>query len=287
MNMTTATTRWIAALVLALSLVGSPAWAQSSYCPGLNPEQQQAKNKIFASLHPYDGCDETMDRCLAKKPAHPLVSRLANDICRQIKAGKGQQAIEQALAKRAQTMRPTTTLAALAVDEKTLAGNPQAPVQVVVYACARCPYCRELVLQLYKEVTAGALKDKIRLYFRPFPLRDHPGSIEGGLAMVSAARLGAFWPFVIKMYERYDIFCPKVLPEWAAEVGIDKAAFEKEVANPKIRDALIDSKQEGIRNKVNSTPTLFIDGRRYAYDLQQEAIIDVLLEAYEASKRKP
>jgi predicted DsbA family dithiol-disulfide isomerase len=108
--------------------------------------------------------------------------------------------------------------------------------------------------------------------------------------MVSAARLGRFWPFVIKMYERFDSFCPKLLSDWAVEAGMDKAAFEKEMADPKNRDALVASKQEGIRNKVEATPTLFIDGRKYVYEAQQEAVVDVLLEEYEsvtASKSKP
>jgi protein-disulfide isomerase len=286
------TTGWFClfALVLATGAASTTARAQGYYCDALTLEQQQTKREILAALHPYDGCDETMDRCLAKKPPHPVVLRLASDICRHIKAGKGRQDIERALAKRAQTMVPTAKLASFTVDENTIAGNPQAPVRVVVYACARCPFCKVQVPALYKAVTDGALKDKVRLYFRPFPLRDHAGSTEGGLAMVSAARLGRFWPFVIKMYERFDSFCPKLLSDWAVEAGMDKAAFEREMADPKNRDALVASKQEGIRNKVEATPTLFIDGRKYVYEAQQEAVVDVLLEEYEsvtASKSKP
>ena len=74
--------------------------------------------------------------------------------------------------------------------ESLRAGDPQAPVRVVVYACARCPFCKVLVPGLYQEVTQGKLKGKVRLYFRPFPLKDHPGSSEGGLAMLGAAGRG-------------------------------------------------------------------------------------------------
>ena len=62
--------------------------------------------------------------------------------------------------------------------------------------------------------------------------------------------------------------------------------FEQAYADPKTRDALVAAKQEGLRNKVSATPTLFIDGRPYQYELNAAAVIDVLEEAYEAAKAK-
>ncbi|MCU0663517.1 MAG: DsbA family protein [Myxococcota bacterium] len=273
---------WLAALALSLTFLGSAAWAQSKVCDALTPEQQKSKAEVFSKLHPYDGCDETLERCLAQRPPHPVVLRLANDICRQIKLGKARVDIEHALSLRAQSMLPNAKLPTFALDENTAAGDPRAPVRVVVYACARCPFCKVVVAALYKEVTSGSLAGKVRLYFRPFPIKSHIGSLEGGLAMVSAARLGHFWPFTLKMYERYDAFCPKLLPEWAKEVGMDPSAFERELSDPKVREALVASKQEGIRNKVGATPTVFIDGREYLYEMQPEVLIDVLQEAYDA-----
>ncbi|MBN2358245.1 MAG: thioredoxin domain-containing protein [Deltaproteobacteria bacterium] len=262
--------------------VGELALAQTPPCDALTPEQQQAKQAVFAALHPYDGCDATFEQCLAKKPVSPVVLRLASDICRQVKAGRGKQEIEHGLAKRAQSALAMGKPSAIAIDSGTLAGDPQAPVQVVVYACVRCPYCRVVIPILHREVTEGSLKGKARLYFRQFPLKDHQGSTEGGLALVAASRLGGFWPYMLKIYERYDVYCPKLLPDWAAETGLDKAALEGLVADPKTREFLVASKQEGIRNKVTATPTLFIDGHKYLYDMQSEVIIDVLHEVYEA-----
>lgn len=213
--------------------------------------------------------------------------RLADDICRQIAAGKARADVERALERRAQSMLPVTKPVVISLDDATRAGSADAPVTAVVYACSRCPFCRMLVPKLYREVTEGSLKGKVRLYFRPFPLKDHPGSTEGGLAMLSAARLGQFWPFVVHaLYGKYDAFCPALLPSWAESAGMDKPAFEKALANPAVRDALVAAKQEGIRNKVTATPTLFIDGRKYVYDLTTEAIVDVLEEAFDASRRE-
>jgi protein-disulfide isomerase len=277
---------------LVLSLAGScllslcasgPGMAQTPDCDGLPPDRKALARDIFAALHPYDGCDETFARCLAAKPPKPLVLRLAADICRQVKAGDDRKQVERNLAKRAQTMLATGPRVAIALDEATRAGAANAPVTAVVYACARCPFCKVMVAALHKAVTDGPLAGKVRLYLRPFPIKSHADSTEGGLALVSAAKLGRFWPFTLHLYERFDSFCPKLLPDWAEATGMDRKAFEREYADPKTREALVASKQEGLRNKVNATPSIFIDGHPYLYDLTTEAVVDVLQEAYEAT----
>jgi protein-disulfide isomerase len=267
-----------------LVLLASPAvaWAQAPICDGLPADRKAEVRELFAALHPYDGCDETFARCLAAKPPKPIVLRLASDLCRQIKAGNDRKQVERNFGKRAQTMLASGPRPVIALDDATRAGTADAPVELVVYACPRCPFCRDLVTALYQAITDGPLAGKARLYVRPFPLKTHAESTEGGLAMVSAAKLGRFWPFVMALYKNFDSFCPKLLPEWAAAAGMERAAFESVYADPKTRDVLVASKQEGLRNKVNVTPTFFIDGRPYTYELSKEAVIDVVEEAYEA-----
>jgi protein-disulfide isomerase len=269
---------------LILAAVASPAvaWAQTPACDALPAEHKAAVREIFSTLHPYDGCDETFARCLAAKPPKPIVLRLASDICRQVKAGDDRKQVERSLAKRAQMMLGSGQRATIAVDEATRAGSAQAPVELVVYACPRCPFCKDMVTALYQAVTDGPLAGKARLYLRPFPLKTHADSTEGGLAMMSAAKLGHFWPFVLALYKNFDSYCPKLLADWAVAAGMDRTAFGGTYADSKTRDALVASKQEGLRNKVSVTPTFFIDGRQYAYELSREAVIDVVEEAYDA-----
>ncbi len=273
----------ITLLIVAAAYVGSAraSLAQTCGCDALPADKKAVAQAIFSSLHPYAGCDETFARCLAAKPPKPVVLRLAADICRRVKAGRGRQEIERALSKRAQSMLPTGPRASLTLDDAFRAGAANAPVTAVVFACTRCPFCKVMVTTLYEAVTDGTLAGKVRLYMRPFPLKSHPGSTEGGLAVMSAAKLGRFWPLTLLIYKRFDSFNPAVLPEWAATVGIDRAAFERTLADPRTREALVASKQEGIRNNVDATPSLFIDGRPYVYEMTTEAVLDVLEEAYE------
>jgi protein-disulfide isomerase len=268
--------------MMLVLFVAPAARAQTPACDALPADRKAIAREIFAALHPYDGCDETFARCLAAKPPQSIVVRLASDICRQVKAGDDRKLVERSLSKRAQTMLASGPRANIALDEATRAGTAQAPIELVVYACPRCPFCKDMVTALYQAITDGPLAGKARLYLRPFPLKTHADSTEGGLAMLSAAKLGHFWPFVIGLYKNFDTYCPKLLPDWAVAAGMDRAAFASSYSDPKTRDALVASKQEGLRNKVSVTPTLFIDGRQYSYELSKEAVIDVVEEAYEA-----
>jgi protein-disulfide isomerase len=277
---------YLLASTLACLLAGlaRPSAAQTPTCDGLPAEKKALVQSLFKSLHPYDGCDDTFARCLVQRPPAKVVVRLAEDLCRQAKAGKDGKQLEHALAKRAQSMLPGGPRLSARLDEATSAGDAAAPVTVVAYACTRCPLCKEIVPALHAAVRDGPLAGKVRLYVRPFPLKSHPGSSEGGLALLAAAKLGGFWPFTLLLYQQFDKFTPAVLPEWAAQAGLDRAAFTRILADPKTRDELVASKQEGLRNKVDATPSLFIDGRPYVYEIKVEAILDVLQEAYDATR---
>jgi protein-disulfide isomerase len=274
---------------LLLVCLGSVALAASARagvpaCDALPAELRAKAVEALDKLHPYDGCDQTFTRCLAEKPPAPVVLRLAADVCRRVQAGQDVRAIEHALGKRARSVLGLGKKAGITLDEAYRVGAPEAPVVIAVYACPRCPFCAVIVPALHRAVTAGPLQGKARLYLRPFPIKDHPFSAEGGLAMVAAARLGQFWPELLDIYARFDSFCPQKLAEWAAGLGLPRADFETLLADPATREALVASKQEGVRNKVKATPTLFLDGVEYTYELKIDAIVDVVEELAERSR---
>lgn len=278
-------------LLLSLTLIapriaGAQGLDAAPDCKALTGPAKTQAQALFNVLHPYDGCDQTFSACLSKKPPHPVVLRLAADVCRKVRNGKTKEDIERSLARRAQSALPMGKAAQFALDDSTALGTPGAPITLVIYACARCPFCKHFVLGIHREVTQGALKDKVRLYFRPYPLKNHPGAVEGGLAMLSAAKLGSFWPYLTKIYDNFDSFDPKHLPEWAGAVGMDRAAFERHYNDAATRSALVASKQEGIRNKVNSTPTVYINGRKYVYELNVNAVVDVIAEELERTAER-
>lgn len=160
-------------------------------------------------------------------------------------------------------------------------GKADAPVILVEYACARCPYCAKITPKIYEAVKKGPLAGKVRFYFKTFPIRGHEYSKETGLGFVAAHRQGKFWEFLLLAYERFDAFCIKKQVDWAEEAGMDPARFSELVASPDVRAQLVESKKEGIVNGVDATPTFFINGRKFVGELAIEELIDVLEEEFD------
>ncbi|HSN57021.1 MAG TPA: thioredoxin domain-containing protein, partial [Candidatus Sulfomarinibacteraceae bacterium] len=88
-----------------------------------------------------------------------------------------------------------------------------------------------------------------------------------------------FWPFMLSTYRHFDDHAAERQPEWAAASGLDRDEFAARLENAATRDAVVASKKEGLVNGVEEAPTLFIDGRRWAGDLELEELISAVEEA--------
>lgn len=270
----------IVTAILAFAAAAAPAVSQTPACEALSGPGRTLAGKILDTEHPYDCCDDTISRCLAARPTCALAVRLANDVCRRVAAGQDEARIRRALSRRARSMLGGSPEATVDLGGASVAGDEGAPVTVVVYACARCPYCSKLVPALHAQLQ-GRLKGLARLGFRTFPIRGHEGSTEAGLAFVAAARMGRFWDFALVAYRRFDELSPGRQREWATEAGLDPAAFAARLQEPATREELVASKKEGIVNGVEETPTLFLNGRRWAGDLGLPEVVDAIEEEAE------
>jgi protein-disulfide isomerase len=271
------TRRLLAALIVAVAAATSSAgWTPA--CDALTGAERRLAERLLASEYVYDCCDETIARCLQARPTCALAVRLADNVCRRVAQGQDEARIRRALSRRARSMVGSGTLAEVDLSNASMLGRPNAAVTVVVYACARCPYCSRLVPALHRAVTAGPLQGEARLVFRTFPIRGHEDSTEAGLAFVAAAEMGRFWEFLLYAYGRFETFSVGAQADWAAAVGLDPVGFSARLTDPATREALVASKKEGLLNAVEETPTLFINGRRWVGDLEIEEVIDAIEE---------
>jgi protein-disulfide isomerase len=260
---------------------GAAAVARTPACDGLGGRELELAERILDSEYLYACCDDTISACLAQQPTCALAARLADTVCRRVAAGQDEAGIRRALSRRARSMVGSGAPAEVDLAAAATVGPEDAPVTVVIYACARCPYCSRLIPELHRAVTGGPLAGEVRLAFRIFPIRGHEGSTEAGLAFAAAAELDAFWPFLLHAYRHFDDFAPGLQPAWAEAVGLDRAAFEALTADPATREALVASKKEGLVNGVEETPTFFVNGRRWVGDLTADELLDAFEEEAE------
>lgn len=265
---------------LLISLIAGGTEADTPTCKKLSGNDKALAKTILESQHVYDCCDDTIANCLKKKPTCALAYRLSENVCRRILEKQNKATIIRGLSRRARSMM-SGNRAKIDLKGVPTAGDPNAPVRLVEYACPRCPYCSKITPKLYDAIVKGPLKGKVRLSFKTFPIRSHEFTKEAGLGFVAANTLGRFWEFLLYNYKHFDTFCVKKQSDWAEAVGLDRAAFERTVSQPTTYKLLVDSKKEGIINKVDATPTFFINGRKYVGDLNHRELVDVLEEEYE------
>jgi protein-disulfide isomerase len=255
-------------------------------CDGLSAEGRKLLDKLARTTHPYDCCDETLDRCLKQQKVCRLARRLRDDICRRVNVGQDEGKIKKALENRARSMTLLGRKAAFDLSTADPLGDARAKVTVVAYACARCPLCARVMPDLHGLATTGPLKGKLRVYLRPYPLRDHAGSVEAGLAFFAAAKQKKLWPLLLKVYAEYKSFAVDKLATWAGQSGLDRDAFTREMASAPSRKALVDSKKEGLRNGVEMTPTLFINSRRYQGPVDHASLSDIFEEELDRLEKR-
>jgi len=271
----------VATTILAVLLAASAATAQTPACAALNDSQRRTAEKILTSEYLYECCDETISRCLEAQPTCRLAVRIADDICRRVAAGQDETRIRRALSRRARAMMGGGTPAEIDLSTAPILGPANAPVTVVVYACGRCPYCSRLIPALYEAVEDGMLHDQARLAFRIFPIRGHEGSTEASLGFAAAAAMDRFWPYMLHAYRHFDDYSADQQPSWAAAVGLDSDDFAARLDDPATRESVVASKKEGLVNKVEETPAVFINGRQWVGDLIIEALVDAIQEEAE------
>jgi protein-disulfide isomerase len=274
-------------LLLCLSLVVTSlcclhsAYADDSACEQLGGAQKKLATEILQSNHAYDCCDRSLAECLKRRPVCRLARRLSEDICRRVAAGQNRAEIERELARRATSMTAAGNSYRIDTKGAVVLGKPDAKVEVVAYVCPRCPFCAKLMDKLHESIASGKLAGKVKLYARLFPVRSHANSTEAALGLLAAEKLGKFWEFLLSLYRDFDKFDPAHLADVAAAVGLDPKQFTDVMNDPKTRDRLVESKKEGVRNTVESTPTIFINGRKYTGQLTLPVLQDVLEEEYE------
>jgi NhaA family Na+:H+ antiporter len=141
-------------------------------------------------------------------------------------------------------------------------GGAGDPIEVVGYGDLLCPYCQRLrrVMARLRE----ALGDRLVYVFRHFPNeRAHPGATRIAVATEAAGNQGRFWEMHDWIYDSDQPVTEARAIEHASALGLDMARFTEDLESLETRARVEDDLDEGRRNGVTGTPTLFIDGIRY------------------------
>jgi protein-disulfide isomerase len=185
------------------------------------------------------------------------------------------------------------TLANLKTASAPAIGTPGAPVVVAVFSDFQCPYCRDEAKMLRANLVQTFSKE-VRLYFKDFPLEQiHPWAKPAAIAgrCIYREDQAKFWEYHDWVFEQQQqltadnfrnrlgaFLKEKKFPDEAVLKCLDDKAAEAEVNKIVAEGRLLD---------VNSTPTLFVNGRKLAGNIswpQLKQIIEIEVEYQKTAK---
>jgi protein-disulfide isomerase len=162
-------------------------------------------------------------------------------------------------------------LALAPLDEKVdhVRGSPGGRL-IIEYGDYECPYSRQAfhAIQQVEQQLGG----NMRFAFRHFPLTSiHPHALAAAAAAEAeaAALQGRFWDMHELLFHRQKALEDSDLLGYAAQLGLDVAAFDRDRASTAVAGRIRRDVDSGLASgQVLGMPTLFIDGivHRGGYD---------------------
>jgi len=139
---------------------------------------------------------------------------------------------------------------------------------IIEYGDYECPYSRQAFHAI--EQVERQLGGTMRFAYRHFPLTGiHPHALAAAAAAEAAARQDQFWDMHELLFHRQKALDDGDLRGYAAQLGLDAAAFDRDRAGTAVADRIRRDTSSGLATgQVLGTPTLFIDGivHRGGYD---------------------
>jgi len=159
-------------------------------------------------------------------------------------------------------------------------GPTDAKVTLVEFADFECPSCRELD-RILREVLPT--HPEVRLVYKDYPLTDiHPWAMTAAIAGQCANQQDpqAFWKLHDSIFDSQQVISPSnasdKINDLANQAGLNLDAFRTCIASPEPTHAIEASMEQGHNLNVNSTPTIFVNGRRVIG--ADRALLDQLVE---------
>jgi protein-disulfide isomerase len=155
---------------------------------------------------------------------------------------------------------------ALTPDDHIL-GKPDAPITIIEYGSLTCPHCADFAAEVLPKLSQKWIDTgKAKLVFRPFPRDD---ADLHAAAIAACAAPDRFYPFIDALFAAQQQWVlasnyKAALARLALLGGINKTKFDTCFDDKAIQDKLLASRIAASQQlAVNSTPTFFINGKKF------------------------
>jgi protein-disulfide isomerase len=196
-------------------------------------------------------------QCVSESRACKACAPAAKFLSRQVQRGRTRPQVEAAYKARF----AADQVKEIALEDSPSKGNPSAPVLLVEFADFQCPACR--AARPVVEETMKKHEGQTRLVFKHFPLAIHQYAEKAARGARAAQAQGKFWEMYAALFDNQERLSPAVVDELAKGLGLDMAKFSKDMDSESMADAVSRDRKQGERLDIQSTPTLYINGRQF------------------------
>ncbi len=154
---------------------------------------------------------------------------------------------------------------------------------LVEYGDFQCPACGNFFVFEKQAIEASGspninLTKKITFVFRHFPLSQvHPNAFAGAYAAEAASNQGQFWQMHDLLYKNQNLWVGSSTPKdffakYAKQLNLNIQQFTKDEDSQAVKDRVNEDMLAGEQAGINSTPTLFLNGKMLSFASYDELL---------------
>ena len=142
-------------------------------------------------------------------------------------------------------------------------GSPTAPVTIVEFSDYQCPFCRIVAPTLRKLVEDYG--DRVKLVYKDLPIVTiHAQAAKAAEAAHCAGDQGRYWEYHDALFANQGTLDVPALKKYAAALQLDDAQFTECIDSGRHAAVVSNSLERARAMGLDSTPTIFINGRMIA-----------------------
>lgn len=193
-------------------------------------------------------------------------------VVRLVDAGFTDSEIGEQLQKRYRGGAPKT----LDLNNAPIKGNASAPVTLVEFVDYECGHCKRAQSML-KTILEEYARD-VRVAFKHYPLGQHTNARLAAQGAVAAQKQGKFWAYSDKVWDNAEFLTPATLEKIAKDVGLDAAKWRQDLESADVKARVDADRSEGAALGIQSTPTIYVNGKLYSDARDVESLRDWINE---------
>ena len=235
-------------------------------------ERSDWSRAVSELLSPCPDQPVSVEQCVNEARACAACVPAARYLVEQVKRGRTRAQVDGAYRARFGADQVKN----IDVRDSPSKGAPNAPVLIVEFADFECPACADKRTLLDKLVEESA--GKVRLVFKNFPLSMHPNAEKAARAGWAAHKQGKFWQLHPLLFDNQADLSQPSVEKLAQKAGIDLVRFRQDRDSEAAADAVLRDRKQGEGLNIQSTPSLFINGRPFPASTEFDQDLEDWLE---------